>query len=140
MAPEELVGKTANIIIFLGLLYTVLSAVALLSGGAATQTWWFDLTTLAVAMSAIGLGYGIRYGSFACLYATTGLVALLVVVLGYAVVSTPTFRPVLRLILSGWALFRLGRAIPAMRVLQQTHSKPLATSRYGDFFLRRKAP
>ncbi|MGQ4808835.1 hypothetical protein NKDENANG_02228 [Candidatus Entotheonellaceae bacterium PAL068K] len=70
----------------------------------------------------------------------SGLFGLLVVYGCYAVVLTPEFRFLLRLILSGWALFRLSQVIPAIRALKQTDSKPLATSRYGHFFLRCKAP
>jgi len=135
MTPEHRVGRMANLMIFLGILYTVLSLAALL-GSAAMRARGFGLTGLIVALAVIGLGYGIRYGSVACLYAATGL---FVGFTGYALVRlvlAPGVFPALRLALSGLALYGLGRAIPAMRTLKQTGSIPIQSSRYGDFFLR----
>lgn len=139
MTPGERVGKTANVIIFLGILYTVLTLIALIGGRNMTAVWP-NVVTLGMAMVVIGLGYGIRYGSVVCLYLTTGFFVCLVSHFGYAVVALRELRPALRLVLSGWALLRLYRSIPAMRILKQTQSMPLNTSRYGDFFLRRKKP
>ncbi|HEY7712832.1 MAG TPA: hypothetical protein VIG57_22690 [Candidatus Entotheonella sp.] len=136
MTPEHRVGRMANLVIFLGILYTVLSLAALL-GSAAMRARGFGLTSLLVALVVIGLGYGIRYGSVACLYAAMGL---FVGFTGYALVRlvpAPGVFPALRLALSGWALYGLGRAIPAMRTLKQMGSIPVQSSRYGDFFLRR---
>jgi hypothetical protein len=136
MTPEQRVGRMANLMIFLGILYTLLSLAALL-GSAALRARGLGLTGLIVALAVIGLGYGIRYGSGACLYAATGL---LVGFTGYALVrlvSAPGVFPALRLGLSGLALYGLGRSIPDMRTLKQTGSTPVQSSRYGDFFLRR---
>jgi hypothetical protein len=136
MTPEQRVGRTANLMIFLGILYTLLSLAALL-GSAAMRARGFGLTGLIVALAVIGLGYGIRYGSVACLYAATGL---FVGFTGYVLVRlipAPGVFPALRLALSGLALYGLGRSIPAMRTLKQTGSTPVQSSRYGDFFLRR---
>ena len=138
MAPEERVGKTANVVIFLGILYTVLAAVMLIGGSDAARTW-SNFVTLGIALSAIGLGYGIRYGSTICLYLATGLFGLLMVYFGYTTGMLKSLRPALRLALSCWALLGLCRSIPAMHILKQTHSRPIRTSRYGEFFLRRKA-
>jgi hypothetical protein len=136
MTPEQRVGRIANLMVFLGILYTLLSLAALL-GSAALRARGLGLTGLIVALAVIGLGYGIRYGSVACLYAATGL---FVGFTGYALVRlvpAPGVFPTLRLGLSGLALYGLGRSIPAMRTLKQTGSTPVQSSRYGDFFLRR---
>jgi hypothetical protein len=136
MTPEQRVGRIANLMIFLGILYTLLSLAALL-GSAALRARGLGLTGLIVALAVIGLGYGIRYCSIACLYAATGL---FVGFTGYALVRlvpAPGVFPALRLGLSGLALYGLGRSIPAMRTLKQTGSIPVQSSRYGDFFLRR---
>ena len=55
---------TANLVIFLGILYTVLhllGCIRLLHG--------YHLSGLVVALGLLGFGYGIRYGSSVCLYA-----------------------------------------------------------------------
>lgn len=136
MTPEARVGQTANVVIFLGILYAVLAVVMLLRGADTTA---HSLLTLGISLAIFGLGYGIRHGSMICLYLTTGLFGLFVVYFGYTTGMFKTLRPALRLVLSCWALLGLCRAIPAMRILQQTRSKPLSSSRYGDFFLRRKS-
>lgn len=135
MTPEERVGKTANVVIFLGILYTALAIMMLFRRLDTTA----NLLTLGMALGIIGLGYGIRYGNSICLVVTTGLFGLFVAYFGYTTGLFKALRPALRLILSCWALLRLCRAIPAMRILKQTHSKPINTSRYGELFLRRKA-
>lgn len=135
MTPEERVGNTANVVIFLGILYALLAVVMLLRGtGIAVQS----LFTLGMSLAVVGLGYGIRYGSMTCLYLTTGLFGLFIGYFGYTTGLFKTLRPALRLALSCWALLGLCRSIPAMRILHQTGSKPISSSRYGDFFLRRK--
>ena len=138
MPPEVRVGQTANVVIFLGILYTLTSVVAVF-GKAAPAQRWHDVVTLMVAVGVIGLGYGIRYGRVGCLYTATALFAGLTGYFLYVGVAHATLRPVMRFLLSGWAVFLLCRAIPAMSVLQQTHTKPLQTSRFGEFFLRRRA-
>jgi hypothetical protein len=124
-------GMTANFVIFLGLLYSVLhflSFLGLLHG--------YRLPGLVVALSLLGLGYGIRNGSSTCLYIATALFAGLSLYFGALVVSRWTPYSMLRLVLSVWALWRLYRAIPAMRILQQRQAFPLPMSRYGMLFLR----
>ena len=80
MTPEERVGKTANVVIFLGILYAVLAVVMLLRG---TDTTTRSLLTLGISFAVIGLGYGIRYGSMVCLYLTTGLFGLFIGYFGF---------------------------------------------------------
>src|SRR5215475_7585129 len=103
-------GRTANLVIFLGLLYTVLHFLGFLG-----VLHGYHLPGLVIALSLLGLGYGIRYGSSACLYVAMAICAGL----------------------SAWAFWRLYCAIPAMRLLQQEGAFPLPMSRYGEFFLRR---
>jgi hypothetical protein len=136
MTPEQRVGRVANLMIFLGILYMVLSLAALF-GSAAMRARGFGLMGLIVALAVIGLGYGIRYGSVACLYAATGLFVGFTGSALVRFVPAPGVFPALRLALSGLALYGLGRSIPAMRTLTQTGSTPIQSSRYGDFFLRR---
>jgi hypothetical protein len=100
---------------------------------------WATGMILRVAVGIIGLGYGIRAGSLRCLYIATGVFAGSTGYLLYMGVPHGTLRPLVRLLLSGWAVFLRCRAIPAMQALQQTQSKPLQTSRCGEFFLRRQA-
>jgi hypothetical protein len=123
---------TANLVIFLGLLYTVLhflDFLGLLHG--------YRLPGLVVALGLLGLGYGIRYGSGACLYGAMAVCAGLSLYFGGLVVSGRTPYSMLRLGLSAWTLWRLYRAIPAMQPLRQEGAFPLPMSRYGELFLRR---
>jgi hypothetical protein len=123
-------GMTANLVIFLGLLYTVLhllSFLGLLHG--------YDLPGLVIALSLIGLGYGIRYGRSACLYAAMALFVGLSLYFGVLMVAGWSPYHMLRLGLSVWAFWRLFRAIPAMQLLQQEQAFPLPMSRYGERFL-----
>jgi hypothetical protein len=131
-SPAQRLGRAANLVIFLGLLYTVfhlLGFLGLLHG--------YHLPGLVIALALLGLGYGIRYGSSACLYAAMAVCAGLSVYFGALLESRWTPYYMLRLVLSLWAFWRLYRAIPAMRLLQQEGAFPLPMSRYGEFFLRR---
>jgi hypothetical protein len=137
MTPEVNVGKTANLVIFLGILYTGVTLIGLFRGQA-TLASWRGPATLAGTLAIIALGYGIRYGSTVCLHAARGVFVVLLGYFAYSLVTLPAWRPAIRLTLSGIAGWRLSRAIPAMQALHRTGSKPLGTSRYGEFFLRRK--
>jgi hypothetical protein len=123
---------TANLVIFLGLLYTVLHLLGFLG-----LLHGYHLPGLVIALSLVGLGYGIRYGRSACLYAAIAPFAGLSLYCGVLVVSGQRPYHMLRLGLSVWALWRLYHAIPAMQLLQQEHAFPLSMSRYGVLFLRR---
>ena len=131
-SPAQRLGRTANLVIFLGLLYTVLHLLGFLG-----LLHGYHLPGLVIALALLGLGYGIRYGSSACLYAATAVCAGLSLYFGALVVSGWIPYYLLRVVLSTWALWRLYRAIPAMRLLQQEGAFPLPMSRYGELFLRR---
>jgi len=124
-------SMTANLVIFLGVLYTVLHLMGILG-----LLRGYRLSGLAVALGILGLGYGIRYGSSACLYAATGIFAGLGLYFSVLVVSAWTPYSMLRLVLSTWACWRLYCAIPTMRLLQREQVFPLPMSRYGERFLR----
>ena len=131
-SPAQRLGRTANLVIFLGLLYTVihlLGFLGLLHG--------YHLPGLVIALGLLGLGYGIRYGSGVCLYVAMAIFAGLSMYCGVLVVSGWAPYYMLRLGLSTWACWRLYHAIPAMRLLQQEGAFPLPMSRYGELFLRR---
>jgi hypothetical protein len=96
----------------------------------------YHLPGLVIALGLLGLGYGIRYGSSACLYVATAVCAGLSLYFGALVVSGWKPYYMLRVVLSTWAFWRLYRAIPAMRLLQQEGAFPLPMSRYGELFLR----
>jgi hypothetical protein len=131
-SPAQRLSRTANLAILLGLLYTVLhllGSLGLLHG--------YHFPGLVIALGLLGLGYGIRYGSSACLYVATVVCAGLSLYCGALVVSVWTPYYMLRLLLSTWACWRLYRAIPAMRLLQQEQAFPLPMSQYGAFCLRR---
>lgn len=130
-SPAQRLGRTANLVIFLGLLYTVLHLLGFLG-----VLHGYHLPGLAIVLSLLGLGYGIRYGSSPCLYVATALFAGLSLYFGVLVMSEWRLYHMLRLLLSVWALWRLYRAISAMRLLQQEGAFPLPMSRYGALFLR----
>ena len=131
-SSAQRLGMTANLVIFLGLLYTMLHLLGwlgLLPG--------YRLPGLVIALSLLGLGYGIRYGSSACLYGARGLFAGLSLYFGALVVSGWIPYHMLRLGLSTWVFWRLHRALPLMKRLQREQAFPLPMSRYGARFLRR---
>src|SRR5262245_33277220 len=129
--PAQRLGMTANLVIFLGLLYTVLHLMGFLG-----LLHGYRLTGLVIALSLLRLGYGIRYGSSACLYVAMVLFAGLSLYFGVLVVSGWMPYHMLRLGLSTWTFWRLYRAIPTMKLLQQEQAFPLPMSRYGALFLR----
>jgi hypothetical protein len=137
MTPEAKVGKTANLVIFLGILYTGVNLIGLIRGKTALAGWRGP-AVLAGTLGIVALGYGIRYGSAACLHAARGVFVVLLGYFAYSLATLPAWRPAVRLVLSSWAGWRLSRTIPAMRLLHQTGSQPLGTSRYKEFFVRRK--
>ncbi len=134
--PDVRVGQTANLTIFLGILYTILHLVALL-GNVSSSSRHFGVPGLLVALAIIGLGYGIRYSSTFCLYIATAVFAALTLYSLISLVTAPAVMSAIRFLFSALALYGLCRSIPAMRFLKATGTLPVRTSRYGDFFLRR---
>jgi hypothetical protein len=118
-SPVQRLGRTANLVIFLGLLYTVLHFLGFLG-----LLHGYHLPGLVIALGLLGLGYGIRYGSSACLYTAMTVCAGLSLYYGVLVVSGWTLYSMLRLVLSTWACWHLYRAIPAMQLLQQEQAFP----------------
>ena len=130
LSSTQRLSRAANLVIFLGLLYSVLhllSYLGLLQG--------YHLPGLVIALGVLGLGYGIRYGSSACLYTALALGAG--IGFGTLVLSGRTLYSMVRFMLSIWTFWRLYRVIPAMQYLQQEQAFPLPMSRYGAIFLRR---
>ena len=134
--PERRVGRAANVTIFLGILFTLIHLLAL-SGLTAMAQRGYGLPGLAIAVGFLGLGYGIRYGSYAAFYLTTGGFAALGVYFAarFAITGEPAM--LLRCGLTVWAFVSLCRTTPDMRILRQNAEFPLPMSRYGAFFLRR---
>ena len=132
--PEQRVGRAANVTIFLGILFTLVHLLAL-SGLLAQRGYGFP--GLVVSVGFLGLGYGIRFGSYAAFYLTTGGFAALGAYFAVRLVITGEPAMVGRCIVTAWVFVSLCRAIPDMRTLHRNAAFPLPMSRYGAFFLRR---
>ena len=133
--PEQRVGRVANVTILFGILFTLIHLLAL-GGLPAMAQRGYGLPGLAVAVGFLGLGYGIRYGSYAAFYLTTGGFAALSVYFAarFAIAAEPAL--LLRSGVAAWAFARLCRTVPDMRTLRQKAAFPLPMSRYGAFFLK----
>jgi len=136
MTPPQRVGKTANLVIFLGILYTLLSLVALL-GNVGLAARGFSGFGLVAALVVMGLGYGIRYSRIICLYLGISVFVLFAGVLLVKVVNDAAPLQVVRLLLSLWTLYVLWRTVPDLRMLRQTAAKPIRTSPYAELVWRR---
>ena len=134
--PEKIVGRTANLTIFLGILYTSLSIVAV-SGIAYLSTRGYGIKSIIIGCVIIGLGYGIRYGSKTCLYIATVFFGLLAAYFMYNFLLSKSISPIVRFAFSIWAAGTLTRTIPAMIRLKAAGSSPDRSNRYRDFFLKR---
>ena len=134
--PAQRVGRAANVAIFLGILFTLGHLLAL-GGVTAMAQRGYGLPGLAISIGFLGLGYGIRYGSYAAIYLTTGAFAVLSVYFAARFATTGEPAMLLRGVVTAWASVSLCRAIPDMRTLRQNAAFPLPMSRYGAFFLRR---
>ncbi len=136
LTPEKRVGLTANLTIFLGILYTSLS-IAAISGIDSLSTRGYGIKSIAIGCVIIGLGYGIRYGSKTCLYLATVFFGLLSAYFMYNVLLSKSISPIVRFVFSIWAASTLARTIPAMIRLKAVGSLPDRSNKYRDFFLKR---
>lgn len=136
--PAQRVGRAANITIFLGILFTLSHLLALGDVTAIAQRS-YGLPGLAVSVGFLALGYGIRYGSYAAFYLTAGGFAALGAYFAARFATTGEPAMLVRCVVTAWASVSLCRAIPDMRTLRQNDAFPLPMSRYGAFFLRRRA-
>ena len=134
--PEKMVGRTANLTIFLGILYTGLSIVAV-SGVTSLSTRGYGIQSIIAGCTIVGLGYGTRYGSKACLYIATVLFGMLAAYFMYNFLINKSINSIVRFAFSVWAVSTLTRAIPVMAELKAKGASPDRSSRYKDFFLRR---
>lgn len=136
--PEQRVGRAANVTIFLGILFTLIHLLTL-SGLPAMAQRGYGLPGLVIAVGFLALGYGIRYGSYAAFYLALGGFAALSVYFVARFVTTGEPATILRSGVTAWAFVSLCRAISDMRTLRQNAAFPLPMSRYGAFFLQRRA-
>lgn len=137
LSPEKRVGNTANLLIFLGILYSSLSILAFTGCGFFSGRG-YGVISLLIGLSVIGIGYAIRYGVAMCLYVATGIFTCLTIYFVFEFIYSWKFYWALRLALTVWVLSSLVRAIPAMIKLDAIGSRPDRNSKYKDFFLRRK--
>ena len=134
--PAERLGRTANLLIFLGLLYSLLHLISWIAPGLLPYQS-YGVPGLGMAIGVIGLGYGIRYGSRVCLYIALGTFTILSLWSLVVYVSAGTFAFLVRYVLSTWAFVRLCRAVSIMQSLRHSNVYPLPMSRYGEIFWRR---
>ncbi|MBS1259413.1 MAG: hypothetical protein MAG551_02483 [Candidatus Scalindua arabica] len=136
LTPEKMVGRTANLTIFLGILYASLS-IAAVSGITSLSTRGYGVQSIIIGCTIVGSGYGIRYGSKVCLYMATVLFGMLAAYFMYNFVINKSINSIVRFTFSVFAVTTLARTIPAMAWLKAYGSSPDRSSRYKDFFLRR---
>ncbi|TVM00821.1 MAG: hypothetical protein CV087_12490 [Candidatus Brocadia sp. WS118] len=131
------VGKVANLIIFLGILGTILSILALtMSQGLAQRGYGFSYLTIGLFMMA--LGYGIRYRCKNCLYAAIALFVMLSCNFLVRFFIQHTTYLTLRLVLCCWVSFRLIYVLPSMQILITTNTFPDKNNRFTKLFLKQK--
>ncbi len=136
LTPEKRVGLTANLTIFLGILYTSLS-IAALAGIASLSARGYGVDSIIIGCVIIGLGYGTRYGSKTCLYIATVFFGLLAAYFMYNFLLSKSINSIVRFAFSIWATRTLARTIPVMIRLKAAGSLPDRSNCYRDFFLKR---
>jgi hypothetical protein len=136
ITPEKRVGITANLTIFLGILYTSLS-IAAIAGISSLSTRGYGTKSIVIGCMIIGLGYGTRYGSKICLYIATVIFGSLAAYFMYNFLLSKSIGPIVRFAFSIWAASTLVRTIPAMNRLKAAGSLPDRNNKYRDFFLER---
>ena len=133
---EKLVGKTANLIIFIGILYTFLSILSLVVCSFFAERG-YGITSLIIGLFIISLGYGIRYGYLPSLYTAATLFSAAALYFIYLILAKQNYITIIRLTLSLWVVSLVARSIPAMLKLKAEGLSPDRNSKYKDFFLRR---
>ncbi|NOR65653.1 MAG: hypothetical protein GQ468_06525, partial [Candidatus Scalindua sp.] len=128
LTPEKRVGLTANLTIFLGILYTSLS-IAAIAGIASLSIRGYGTKSIAIGCVIIGLGYGTRYGSKTCLYIAAVFFGLLAAYFMYNFLLSKSINPIVRFAFSVWAASTLARTIPAMIRLKAAGSSPDRSNR-----------
>ena len=136
LTSEKRVGLTANLTIFLGILYTSLS-IAAISGIVSLSARGYGTKSIIIWCIIIGLGYGIRYGSKTCLYIATVFFGLLAAYFMYNFLLSKSINPIVRFAFSVWATRTLAMTIPVMIRLKAAGSSPDRSNRYRDFFFKR---
>lgn len=130
-------GKVANLVIFLGILGIILSILALtISYGLAHRGYGYR--AIAVGLTMIGLGYGIRYRCKYCLYAAGVLFVLLSCNFLFKLIAHHTAYLSLRLVLCTWVSFRLIQCISPMQILIETDMFPDKNNHFKRFLIRQK--
>ena len=131
------VGRTANLVIFLGILSIILSTLALTISQELAKRG-YGLGYIAIGLVMIGFGYGIRYRYKYCLYLAIMLFTVITgnLILKFSIHHTTYL--ILRLTLCGLASFRLIQSASSMRVLIATNTFPEKYNRYMELFLRRR--
>lgn len=135
-AAVQRLSRTANFVIFLGLLFTLLNLAAT-AGFSGLRQRGYGLHAVGLTLGIIGLGYGIRYGSRLCLalamFLSVGFTLYVLTLLWHA----PTLWLTVRLGLSLWAGGRLGQALLLFPRVRQEQAFPLPMSPYAAAMLRR---
>ncbi|MFQ5893517.1 MAG: hypothetical protein ACE5H5_04310 [Nitrospinota bacterium] len=134
LTPAQRVGKTANLVIFLGILYGGLNLAAVLGAEGLARRGYGGWGVL-LALAFLALGYAIRFGSQAALFGATGLFALLVAWTAGAVLTEASLRLAVRLGLTTLALVALLRSRPAMADLKRRGDRPDRSNKYLTFVL-----
>ncbi|MBW7898625.1 hypothetical protein B188_18750 [Candidatus Brocadiaceae bacterium B188] len=131
------VGKVANLTIFLGILGIILSILALtISKGLTQRGYGFSYLTIGLCMMA--LGYGIRYRSKYCLYATMVLFVTLSCNFFFKFFIQHTMYLIFRFALCCWMSFRLIHTLPSMQILIATNVFPDKNNRFMKLILKQK--
>ena len=131
------VGKTANLVIFLGILGIVLSVAALTMSDSLARRGYGTFYAF-TGLLMVGLGYGVRYRYKHCLNAALILFVTISCHFLYRFVVYHTAYILLRLSLSMWVSYRLFKALSSMKILIETNTFPDKTNRFIGFLSRQK--
>ncbi len=135
LSPAQRVGKTANLIIFLGILYSGLNLAAALGVESLARRGYGGAWGFLFAAACLGLGYAIRFGSRPALLCATGLFALMGAWTAGALLTGVSPRLAVRLVLAALALVALVRSRPAMVELKHRGLRPDRSNKYLAFVL-----